>query len=359
MNHEKRNELLAAEAADWVISLADANHQTRAAFAQWLRASPENIREFLAVSSIWGMLPDVAEQPSVEELVDFAAKQSKVVALRGADRSERRPIKTRRDPELRWLGRVAAITLAVLSAAFLVWNFPSAPVPELHATVTGEQSAIPLSDGSMVSLNTRSSLQVAFSNDYRDVELTQGEAFFDVAYQATRPFRVITEQAIILAVGTQFNVRADTNEVTVTVAEGAVDVSSRLGASETRADSGRGLDGSNLPGAVRIKVGQQALVRSGYQGADVRDGSIEKATAWRQHRLIFEDQPLEQIIREFNRYNEPAAVIRDEQLKSIKISGVFRSNDRASFLQYLAEMELADFVELKDGTVVLTDTRNQ
>lgn len=359
MKFNRRNELLAAEAAEWVIALADANHQTRETFVDWLRASPEHVREFLAVSAIWGELPDVAGQPSVEELVRCAAKQSKVIDLPDARRSPARAIRPRPSSARAWLGRAALVALALLGVVLLVWNIPLPSAPELHTTATGEQSSIPLTDGSMVSLNTRSSLQVAFSKEYRDVELAQGEAFFDVVEDAARPFRVVTGQAVIQAVGTQFNVRANSSEVTVAVAEGAVEVSSKTGTYESPLDTGGGMEAMGSPVAVRIAAGQQARLRSGSAGAEVIDGAIEEAIAWRQRRLIFSEQPLGRIIEEFNRYYEPPAVIEDAQLKLLTITGVFRSDDRASFLQYLTQMGLADVVELEDGTIILEDTTNE
>ena len=379
MNEEKssrRGDIIAREAADWLVALADADAQTRKAFAAWLRLSPEHVKEFLCVSAIWGMLPELSSQPSIEELVGAAATEPNVVALPDRDQSEARrtPTRTptrkpRREPgrtprrerrstpgrsssRARWMGRAAGLLVAVAVGAILLIS-PPVEDPNLYATATGEQSSIPLPDGSLVTLNTRSTMRVRYSDEYRDVHLGDGEALFDVAKDTGRPFRVITEQAIIEAVGTQFSVRKGIDEVTVTVVEGLVEVSRKAGGAkaEMLVDGEPYAERSSQP--VRLKVGQQAQVKSGFANPVVVDVSVEKATAWRQHRLVFEALPLKHVIEEFNRYNDPPTAIEDKELESLPISGVFRSIDRDSFLQFLAQMQLAESSTRADGTIVL------
>ena len=371
MNEEKssrRGDIIAQEAADWLIALADADEQTRKAFAAWLRLSPEHVKEFLCVSAIWGMLPELSSQPLIEELVGAAATEPNVVALPDRDQSEarreprrearRKPRRERRSTpgrsssRARWMGRAAGLLVAVAVGAILLIS-PPAEDPDLYATVTGEQSSIPLPDGSLVTLNTRSMMRVAYSDEYRDVHLGDGEALFDVARDTGRPFRVITEQAVIEAVGTQFSVRNGIDEVTVTVVEGLVEVSRKAGGAnaEMLVDGEPYAERSSQP--VRLEVGQQAQVKSGVAKPVVVDVSVEKAIAWRQHRLVFEALPLKHVIEEFNRYNDPPAAIEDKELDSLPISGVFRSIDRDSFLQFLSQMQLAESSTRADGTIVL------
>ena len=364
----RRGDIIAQEAADWLIALVDADEQTRKAFAGWLRLSPEHVKEFLSVSAIWGMLPELSSQPSIEELVGAAAMEPNVVALPDRARSEarRRPRreprrKRRRTPSRTpgrtssragWMGRAAGLLVAVAVGAILLIS-PPAEDPNLYATVTGEQSTVPLPDGSLVTLNTRSMMRVAYSDEYRDVHLGDGEALFDVARDTRRPFRVITEQAVIEAVGTQFSVRKGIDEVTVTVVEGLVEVSRKAGGAkaEVLVDGQPYAERSSQP--VRLEVGQQAQVKSGVAKPVVVDVSVEKAIAWRQHRLVFEALPLKHVIEEFNRYNDPPTAIEDKELESLPISGVFRSIDRDSFLQFLSQMQLAESSTRADGTIVL------
>lgn len=348
----RRGDVIAEEAADWLVALADADAQVRKAFAAWLRESPEHVREFLSVSAIWGMLPELSSQPSIEELVRAAATEPNVMALPDRDRPEARTTPGRTSSRARWMGRAAGLLVAVAVGAILLIS-PPAEDPNLHATVTGEQSSVPLPDGSLVTLNTRSMMRVAYSDEYRDVHLGDGEALFDVVRDTRRPFRVITEQAVIEAVGTQFNVRKGIGEVTVTVVEGTVDVLPKAGGATAEVLVGGEPNARHSSQPVRLEVGQQARVKSGVGKPVVADASVEKAIAWRQHRLVFESLPLKHVIEEFNRYNEPPTVIADKELESLPISGVFRSIDRDSFLQFLSQMQLAEHSTRADGTVVL------
>ena len=353
MNHGKRNQLLAAEAADWVIALPHADRETRKAFAAWLRTSPEHIREFLTVSAIWGALPELSSQPPVEELVRMAAAQPNVVEMPAA---HRRPLKRtpgRDGAWPRWMGR-AAVVLAAVAAGAILFFLPPADSLNLHATMTGEQLSVPLPDGSMVTLNTRSTVRVAYSERYRDVHLIDGEAFFEAPKDLARPFRVITERAVIEAVGTQFNVRKNAGEVTVTVVEGVVDVSAvRSGADAAEAAKSR-VARFNSPNGMRLKVGQQARLQADSGHPIVVDAEVEKAIAWRERRLLFDALPLKAVIEEFNRYNDPPVVIQDKQLELLPISGVFRSDDRDSFLQFLLQMQVAEVSTRAGGSIVIT-----
>ena len=348
----RRGDIIAQEAADWLVALADADEQTRTSFAAWLRLSPEHVKEFLSVSAIWGMLPELSTQPSIEELADAAATEPNVVAFPGRDRSEARRTAGRTRAQWRWMGLVAGLLVAVAVGAILLIS-PSAEDGYLYATMTGQQSSIPLPDGSLVTLNTRSTMRVRYSGEYRDVHLGDGEALFDVAKDAERPFRVITEQAVIEAVGTRFSVRNGIDVVTVVVVEGLVEVLGKVAGTEAEVlvDGEPYAERSSQP--VRLEVGQQAQVKSGVAKPVVGDVSVENALAWRQHRLVFEALPLKQVMEEFDRYNDPPTVIADRELESLPISGVFRSVDRDSFLQFLSQMRLAESSIRADGTIVL------
>ena len=348
----RRSRAIAGEAAHWVVALADGDEQTRKAFAAWLRLSPEHIREFLAVAGIWGALPDISSRPAAEELARRAATQPNVVAMPGAARNESKRTPAPASSRRRWMGRAAAVLVAVAAGAFFLILRPGED-PNLYTTGTGQQSSVTLPDGSLVTLNTRSTVRRAYSEEYRDLHLAEGEALFDVKKDATRPFRVMTGQAVIQAVGTQFNVRKNADAVTVTVVEGAVDVtSSARGAAADALVDGRPAT-SDSPTSVRVWTGQQAQVKSGLVQAAMAAAAVEDALAWRQRRLVFDAVPLPEVIEEFNRYNDPPAVLDDKRLESMPISGVFRSNDRDSFLQFLSQMQLAESSTGPDGAIVL------
>ena len=210
----------------------------------------------------------------------------------------------------------------------------------------------------MVTINTQSTLKIAYSNQFRDIHLASGEALFDVAKDPERPFRVMTEHAVVTAVGTQFNVRNVADDVVVTVVEGSVDVEATHRASlgpgqvgvtpAANAPAGRQPEGRQ---PARLTVGQQARIAAGEVA--VIETAVDKATAWRERRLVFESLTLAEVIDEFNRYNDPPLLIDDPALRELPISGVFRANDRDSFVAFLKTMDLAQSRTLLDGTIVL------
>ena len=81
---------------------------------------------------------------------------------------------------------------------------------------------ITLADGSIVTLNTASRIETRMNGQERTVRLLEGEAFFEVAHDATRPFRVYAGDGMTVAVGTAFSVRLNKNAVEVVVSEGKV-----------------------------------------------------------------------------------------------------------------------------------------
>ncbi len=81
-----------------------------------------------------------------------------------------------------------------------------------------------MEDGSRITLNTDSQIRVDLTVKERRVELQQGEAFFEVAHDASRPFIVRAGNKRVIAVGTRFSVRREANDVRVVVTEGKVRV---------------------------------------------------------------------------------------------------------------------------------------
>lgn len=367
----RRQDVIAEEAAGWFMALQDADSSSKERFTAWLKTSPEHVNEFLAVAALWDALPEVSSQPSIEELIALAESDANVVALSGP--GSLAPTVPPNAPEREhgsktrkvWVGLAAAATVAAILIGGALTLLPPPVDPNLYTTAIGEQTSLPLADGSLVTLNTQSKLRVEYSEAYRDIYLNQGEALFDVAKDTERPFRVITEYAVVTAVGTQFNVRSDADDVTVTVVEGIVDVARP--SSVTSSGSGAQLPATSSAGSLtpvvseptRLRVGQQARVDVRSGEVAVVDTAVETATAWQQRRLVFDSLSLKEVIDEFNRYNDPPLLIDDRSLEILPISGVFRSNDRESFVAFLAQMQLAEAHTRTDGTIMLRDVTDE
>jgi transmembrane sensor len=196
--------------------------------------------------------------------------------------------------------------------------------PQRYETAVGEQRSVVLSDGSLVTLNTASAVEVRFESNHRLVRLLSGEALFQVAHDAARPFDVTTGYTTVRAVGTQFNVDRRATATTVTVVEGRVAV---LTASENATNDAQ----NRLP----LEAGEQVVV-SPQRARQVVHADVATAIAWTQRKLIFEHRRLAEVADEFNRYNRQIIDIHGDSLRDQQVTGVFQANDASSFLEFLA-----------------------
>lgn len=202
-------------------------------------------------------------------------------------------------------------------------------------TGVGEVDTVALSDGSTVTLNTATSLQIAFNDEERYVVLVAGEAFFDVESDVNRAFVIDTGEQIIRVLGTKFNVRKEDSAVRVAVVEGKVAVSRMPALTVT----------GHVPSSEDIEFeAKDYLLEAGAVGsfsatADVVAGSnfaqVSEAQSWRRGIFRFDDSSLDAVVKEFNRYRSHKIRIVDETAANLRISGVFHFNDGDGLLQAL------------------------
>ncbi len=251
---------------------------------------------------------------------------------------------------------LAASIAIVCMASLLTWF-----TVNRHSTYTtqvGERRSITLADGSMIDLNARSAIRIKFSKSERNVDLMDGQALFEVAKDKSRPFIVRSGETIVRAVGTQFDVYRKRSGTTVTVIEGRVAVLTSLG---QNVNSGSGSAGPNIAGpsavqrhelvtkedasrALFVSAGERVTVTDQAMSAPER-ADVAAATAWVQHRLVFDASRLSDVVDDFNRYNARQLVIGDRQLEDFHVSGVYSSTDPASLVRFLRSQPGIDVVE--------------
>jgi transmembrane sensor len=189
-----------------------------------------------------------------------------------------------------------------------------------YSTHVGEFKQIKLEDGSSIALNTDSEVRVHYSSRYRHVDLTRGEALFQVAKNKEKPFDVEAGSTTVRAVGTAFSVRlheAGANErVDVVVSEGRVAI--------------------NPPSTPTYPAGSVAAVRNGRVAAtliDVED--INSKLAWTSGRLMFQGEKLSDVVDEINRYNLRQLQVTDPDIAGLRIGGTFQATDPDGFARAL------------------------
>jgi transmembrane sensor len=193
-----------------------------------------------------------------------------------------------------------------------------------YASALGQMRVVSLADGSVVNLNTGSRIRVRFSRQRRDIWLDQGEALFDVAKDPSRPFVVRVGELDVMAVGTSFVVRnLHDKPFQVLVREGVVQV-------------GEGANAVRLSANMTALPAQQDAKASPIAVSHVPPHEVERATAWLNGRIAFEDETLRAAASEFSRYSDVRIVIDDPTIANERITGLYQSVDPVSFAKSAA-----------------------
>jgi transmembrane sensor len=222
-------------------------------------------------------------------------------------------------------------------------------VSRSYETAVGEQLSTRLPDGSVITLNTATLLDIEYSAVERLVVLTRGEAIFRVAHEQARPFRVRAGERIVQAVGTVFNVKL-TDDLEVTVTEGRVTVGHRAAPQVAPA-------AVSAPLPLTLDAGSLAVIRgSGDEVRAIEPEQIEANLAWQHGMLMYRGETLAAVLADMSRYTTARFKIADESLRDRRVGGYFRAGDVDGLL--LALHESFDIEQRRDGdTIVLTDGR--
>lgn len=216
---------------------------------------------------------------------------------------------------------LAGIGSAVAATIAGVLGWPIV-MGEHVATELGEIRRLPLADGSVATIDTGSELRVLLASDSRRIALNQGQAWFQVAKDRTRPFIVDAGIAEVRAVGTAFSVRRTARGVQVAVTEGAVAAWPK-GANGAMTILEEGQFATFVPGSDAPTTGSAPA-------------AIERSLAWRSGEIALENETLDTAVVQFNRYNRQQLVIDDAGLGHERLVGLFRVDKPAAFAEALA-----------------------
>lgn len=294
-----------------------------AEFAAWLAHSEQHAQAYADMQLLWDDCDQLA-RPDVP-----AAEPAPVTPL--APR--------RRSPPV-WLALAATVLLAV--GGLLGYQWRQLPQLELSASAgQHELRQLQLADGSELTLNLGSTVQVRYYRDRREVSLIAGEAYFSVAPDAERPFRVDAGAGRVEVVGTRFTVRRSLATLAVAVEQGHVAVQP-------------GRDGLALqqlqPGdSLEIDYQQGALRRSQVPTAEV--GS------WRDGLLVFRDRPLGELAQELSRYRGRPVQLDGAGLAARRLSGSLDIHQPERFVQALPQLLPVELIEQADGVMLLRERK--
>jgi len=320
----------AAEAAAWSERLAEApdGPGLRDAFQRWLDDDPANAEAF---ADIENALSIVRESRLAEPIIALREETAARLAARRSDPWRRAAI-------------AASLLVVTLLGGLMGWfvfqRAPSEP-PGIYATGIGERVSVTLSDGSVVTLNTRSRVRTEYSRGARRLYLESGQAVFEVAKDPRRPFVVLAGGQAITAHGTTFDVYLRPKALEVALIEGGVVV---------RPDRVPNSIGTRMaPGQMLTLVGDTAPL------TQIR--KLDYAASWREGLVFFDDTTLGEAVAEMNRYSRKAIKLADPELSKLRLSGSFRTDGADLFVE-----ALQNYFPLKvarsDATATVLAARN-
>lgn len=291
------------QALDWLIALDSPTDEQTRQFQAWLAADPRHGEAFSRAQAIWNG-PQVLESARQLEARPQVTAWSRL-------RAHWKPLAT------------AAVLLLGL------FNFSDLPLhlQADHLTVVGERQRLQLEDGSKVLLNTDSAFSSTFNERRHVARLYKGEAFFEVQASANLPLEIDAGPVTASVSDTTFAMRYLDGVTQVQVQRGDVDLRA------TRNDS-----------HVRLSAGES--IRIGPNGFD-RPARLDAATelAWVQGRLIFENQPLSQVLAELRRYYPGWIINNNPQLASVAVTGNYRLDQPLDAVRSLAHITSARLQE--------------
>ena len=212
----------------------------------------------------------------------------------------------------------------------------------MYTTAAGEQKTVTLSDGSVLEINVGTSLSVHMSKRYRQVEMNDGEVFFQVKSDPDRPFEVRTSSGMVRVLGTAFNVKNRRERVTIDVDHGRVLVK----------DNPRG------PGDMRVKgttleSGQGVDINASGRLTELRSSDIKQVLAWRQQQAVFKNTPVSEVLHELELYHNINIRLIPEKMEEKGITGTFNMSNLEQTLGVIVTAASLRLEKKADGTITL------
>ena len=320
------------EASEWLAELEKGlDHQKEIELGEWLNKDPINEKIFYDLAGMWDKMDSLSRLKDLFPLpVD-------------------RPVQKQFGAQVVF---ASVLLIAVFTSIFTLtdtFNFESElehltesknDAEQLYTTNIGEKSTIILVDGSQLILNTNSSIKTMFTEDERHIYLDRGEINVQVAHDKSRPFFVHAGDNIVEAVGTEFNLEIlDGQKIELIVTEGKVLVTvlDQPSTDSLNANSSKREAVTNHKKlTITMVEGDKIILGSDEEKVErITAEDIKVNLSWRGGNLFFRGESLEKIIEEIERYTQVEFEIMDEDLKRIRVAGLFKAGDVKGLLETL------------------------
>lgn len=292
-------------AADWLTMLmsGEADDAQQQQWRQWRQAHADHEAAWLHVEAVTSRMKSLERAPAYAALSPFGANGRPALAAR------------RRATRLLLWGGIAT-GAGLLVSRTDAWHARTAD----YRSVTGQQRDVMLPDGTRLTLNTDSAVNLRFDDTQRRILLVEGEIMIatrhDTAMADPRPLLVATNEGTIRSLGTRFTVRQRAGWTSVAVQESAVEIAPQAGSGNAR------------------------LLRAGEQTRFSRDvvepphAADAHTDAWARGQLVADEQRLGDFLAEVGRYR--SGILRvDPRIAGLRLSGVFPVADTDRILATL------------------------
>lgn len=293
-------------------------------FTEWLAAAPAHRLRFEELRQLWQDIEPLRTEPAM-----LAMREEALAAVARQRRGG-------------WLKRALAacvLGLAVLGGSWEAYDVlrprPGSPAPQIaardYSSRIGQTLSVGLADGSLAVLDTDSAIRTRIGlSGKREITVLRGRVMFDVASHPERPFDVTVGDNVVTAVGTRFDVALTTAGMSVDLMEGRLKVGSR-------GDMAENSSALIMRAGDRITTDDDRWV--------LARGAVKGEPDWVSGQLVFNDQPIVEVVGELQRYTSLTLTVTDPNVASHPISAVIRTDDPMMFIEALKAMGVARIVE--------------
>jgi len=294
--------------------------------SRWLAEDPENRKEFSRFELIWNQSKNLERKSTVDpEAAWVKFKQQIPDAI---PQAIIRPISNR----FGWL-QIAAILFIIAGA----WSFYLILGQNGYDTISsGQMVRIQvLPDGSKVTMNKNAVLSYKkdFKGSTRSVKLDQGEVFFDVSPDKSKPFIIDADKVSIRVLGTSFNVKRNSDLTEVIVESGLVGVSLKNQ-------------------QIELKKGEKVLIKGTNALLQKELSNDNLYNYYRTNIFVAENTPLWRMVEILNEAFQSKIEIADPKLRDLTLNTTFKGESLDTILHVISET-LGINVQREDGKIIL------
>lgn len=306
--------------------LKEAGPEEEAEVNEWISASPENKREFSRFELIWNSSKKLEEKSAVDPEAAWASFKTRVSKPAGGQTPARKLTQ-----RYSWLS-VAAV-LFIVAGAWFFYSVFSNGYESIEAGKFVRKEVFP--DGSEVTLNrnTLISYRKNFKGETRSIKFENGEAFFHVSPDKSKPFVIEADDVTVTVLGTSFNVKHINKTTEVIVETGIVRVSMNQQ-------------------AIELRAGEKVLIRGTDTSLHKEANTDQLYNYYRSKLFVADNTPLWRVVEILNEAYDSNIIIGNDQIKDLPLNVTFKDEPLDKILNVITQTFKISAVK-EDGKIIL------